>query len=107
MVVRIAGLPVWVGPTELVAGAREVLGWTDEAIGVVADLPERVSRLLDVVEGLAGRVGELMLEVGRSRAPRRWSSTAPTRSPPGPTRWWRGPTSSRAGRARWSTARAR
>jgi hypothetical protein len=26
MVVRIAGLPVWVGPTELVAGAREVLG---------------------------------------------------------------------------------
>ena len=54
MVVRIGGLPVWVGPTELVAGMRGVLGWTDEAMGVLADLPERVSAAAGLVEGIAG-----------------------------------------------------
>jgi uncharacterized protein YoxC len=53
---RIAGLPVWVGPSDIVAGARAVAGWTDEAVAIVAALPERVSGLLDDVEGLVGRI---------------------------------------------------
>lgn len=52
---RIAGLPVW-GPTDMIAGARAVLGWTDDAVEVVAALPERVSGLLDAAEHLVGRI---------------------------------------------------
>jgi hypothetical protein len=29
---RIAGLPVWVGPSDVVTGARAVMGWTEEAV---------------------------------------------------------------------------
>ncbi len=55
MVLRIAGLPVW-GPSDVIAGARAALGWTDEAVTVVAALPERVSGLLNAVEGLIARI---------------------------------------------------
>src|SRR4051794_28698765 len=54
--VRIAGVPVWVSPSELIGGARAVLGWTDEAVGVVAALPQRLAALLDDVDVLLGRV---------------------------------------------------
>lgn len=53
---RVAGLPVWVGPSDMVVGARAVLGWTDDAVELVASLPERVTGLLDDVEELVGRV---------------------------------------------------
>ncbi|MGE3284937.1 MAG: hypothetical protein AB7J32_02395 [Pseudonocardia sp.] len=55
---RIAGLPVW-GPGDVLDGMRSLVGWTDEAVAVVGALPERVSALLDEVEGLVGRVGAL------------------------------------------------
>jgi hypothetical protein len=58
MVLRIAGLPVW-GPSDVVAGVRAALGWTDDAVAVVAALPERVSRLLDTVEDLVARVDDV------------------------------------------------
>lgn len=63
MVLRIAGLPVWVGPSEMISGARAVLGWTDDAVDVVAALPARISRLLDVVEELVGRVDVLVTRI--------------------------------------------
>ena len=63
MVLRVAGLPVWVGPSDLVATARAVVGWTDEAVGIVAALPERVSTLLDEVDVLVGRVGDIATRV--------------------------------------------
>jgi hypothetical protein len=63
MVLRIAGLPVWVGPTDMIAGARAVMGWTDEAAALVAGLPGRVSGLLDDVEGLVGRITRIADEV--------------------------------------------
>ena len=39
-------------PSDLAAAARSVLGWTDEAVQVVADLPARVAALLDEAERL-------------------------------------------------------
>ncbi|HVL85552.1 MAG TPA: hypothetical protein VM367_14880, partial [Pseudonocardia sp.] len=59
MVLRIAGLPVF-GPSDLVAAARAVVGWTDEAVDVMARLPERLSGLLDDVEVLVVRVGSVV-----------------------------------------------
>lgn len=59
MVLRIAGLPVWVGPSELMAGARATMGWTDDAVELVGGLPQRVASLLDEVEGLVGRVSRI------------------------------------------------
>jgi hypothetical protein len=56
---RIAGLPVW-GPGDVVGGMRALLGWTDEAVGVVAALPTRVSGLLDDVDVLLARITELL-----------------------------------------------
>lgn len=56
MVMRIAGLPV-LGPSDLLAGARAVAGWTEEAVDVAGTLPERAARLLDGVEALVGRIG--------------------------------------------------
>lgn len=56
---RIAGLPVW-GPSDVIDGMRAVLGWTDDAVGVVAALPDRVSALLDTVETLLPRVSRLV-----------------------------------------------
>jgi hypothetical protein len=56
MALRIAGLPV-LSPSELAAAARSVLGWTDEAVQVVADLPARVAALVAEAEQLVGRVG--------------------------------------------------
>lgn len=58
MVLRLAGLPVW-SPTDVIAGARAVMGWTDEAIGMVAALPDRVSGLLDGVEVLIARITDV------------------------------------------------
>jgi len=55
MVLRIGPVPVWVAPSELVASARAVLGWTDDAVELVAALPERVTGLLDEIDGLLQR----------------------------------------------------
>lgn len=55
MALRIAGLPV-LSPSELVGAARSVLGWTDDAVAVVADLPARVAALVTEAEGLVARV---------------------------------------------------
>jgi hypothetical protein len=62
---RIAGLPVWIGPSDVIAGARAVAGWTDEAVELVAALPDRASRLLDDAEGLVVRIGAV---AGRAEA---------------------------------------
>ncbi|MGH3615527.1 MAG: hypothetical protein ACRDRK_23595 [Pseudonocardia sp.] len=59
MVLRLAGLPVWT-PTDMIAGTRAVMGWTDEAIRMVAALPERVSGLLDDVDVLVARITEVV-----------------------------------------------
>jgi len=56
MALRIAGLPV-LSPSELAAAARSVLGWTDEAVQVVADLPVRVAALVGEAERLVARAG--------------------------------------------------
>ena len=56
MVLRIAGLPVWVSPSDMIAGARAVMGWTDDAVEILADVPRHVAGLLDEVEGLVGRI---------------------------------------------------
>lgn len=56
MVLRVAGLPVWIGPAEMIDGTRTMLGWTADSVELVAALPGRVGRLLDTVEGLVGRV---------------------------------------------------
>ncbi|MGZ8749316.1 MAG: hypothetical protein ACXWYP_00405 [Pseudonocardia sp.] len=47
-------------PSDLAAAARSVLGWTDEAVQVVAGLPARVAALLDEAERLVTRVGDTL-----------------------------------------------
>ena len=47
-------------PSDLAAAARSVLGWTDEAVQVVADLPARVAALLDEADRLVARVGDTL-----------------------------------------------
>jgi hypothetical protein len=59
---RIAGLPV-LTPSDLAGAVRSVLGWTDEAVQVVSDLPQRVSDLVDTAEELVGRVDALLRRV--------------------------------------------
>ncbi len=65
MVLRIGPVPVWVAPSELVASARAVLGWTDDAVELVAALPARVTGLLDEVDGLLLRVSRAVQDVER------------------------------------------
>ena len=96
MVLRFGRVPVWVAPSELVARARAVLGWTDDAVELVAALPARVTGLLDEVDGaavsagrviggattverLVGAADQVLAEVGTWRpAPRRcWSGWTP------------------------------
>ncbi|MFC5211625.1 hypothetical protein ACFPM0_34450 [Pseudonocardia sulfidoxydans] len=55
MVVRIAGLPV-LGPSDVLAGARAVAGWTEDAVGMAGELPGRAGRLLDGAEALVERI---------------------------------------------------
>jgi uncharacterized protein YoxC len=43
-------------PSDVVSAVRSVLGWTDEAVEVVADLPARVAALMDEAERLVVRV---------------------------------------------------
>jgi len=47
-------------PSDLAAAARSVLGWTDEAVHLVADLPARVTALVDEAERLVARVGDTL-----------------------------------------------
>lgn len=49
------GLSMW-GPSDVVSGMRAILGWTDDAVGVIAALPERISGLLDDVDVLIVRI---------------------------------------------------
>jgi uncharacterized protein YoxC len=65
MVLRIGPVPVWVAPSELVASARAVLGWTDDAVELVAALPARVAGLLDEIDGLLRRVSRAVQDVER------------------------------------------
>jgi hypothetical protein len=54
MASRIGGLLR--APSDLAATVRSVLGWTDEAVQVVADLPVRVAELVEAAERLVVRV---------------------------------------------------
>ena len=56
-------------PSDLAAAARSVLGWTDEAVQVVADLPARVAALLDEAERLVTRVGDTLDRVDAVTGP--------------------------------------
>ena len=47
-------------PSDLAAAARSVLGWTDEAVQVVADLPARIAALVDEADRLVARVDETL-----------------------------------------------
>jgi uncharacterized protein YoxC len=62
MPLRIGGLPVFT-PSDLAATARSVLGWTDEAVQVVADLPGRVATMVDEAERLVARVSATLDQV--------------------------------------------
>jgi ABC-type transporter Mla subunit MlaD len=44
-------------PSDLATSVRSVLGWTDEAVQLVADLPARVEKLVGEAERLVERVG--------------------------------------------------
>lgn len=55
MPLRIGGLPVFT-PSDLATAVRSVLGWTDEAVQVLGELPGRAAALLDDVERLIARV---------------------------------------------------
>lgn len=59
MALRIGGVPVLFSPAEVAGGIRAVLGWTDEAVDLVAGLPGRVDRLLADAETLLGEVRRL------------------------------------------------
>lgn len=59
MALRIGGLPVLIGPGDVIAGARAVMGWTDDAVGLVSSLPERANGLLVELELLIQRVGRI------------------------------------------------
>jgi uncharacterized protein YoxC len=47
-------------PSDLPAAVRSVLGWTDEAVQVVADLPVRVAALVAEAERLVDRAGAVL-----------------------------------------------
>jgi uncharacterized protein YoxC len=55
MALRIGGLPL-LTPSDLAAAGRSLLGWTDEAVQLVADLPRRVATLVDEAEHLIDRL---------------------------------------------------
>jgi uncharacterized protein YoxC len=55
MALRIGGLPL-LTPSDLAAAGRSLLGWTDEAVQLVADLPRRVAALVDEAEHLIDRL---------------------------------------------------
>lgn len=59
MALRIGGLPVLFGPSDVVTGVRAVMGWTDDAVGLVGSLPERASAMLRDLELLIERVNRL------------------------------------------------
>jgi uncharacterized protein YoxC len=59
------GVPLSLGgllrsPSDLASAVRSVLGWTDEAVQVVADLPARVAALIDEAERLVERVDDTL-----------------------------------------------
>jgi uncharacterized protein YoxC len=58
MALRIGGLLRT--PSDLAAAARSVLGWTDEAVQVIADLPQRVTVLVEEAERLVARVSRTL-----------------------------------------------
>jgi uncharacterized protein YoxC len=65
MALRIGGIPVLLSPSDVAGGIRSVLGWTDEAVELVAALPGRVDRLLDEAELLLVRMRQLAERVER------------------------------------------
>lgn len=64
MVLRVAGLPV-PGPGDVLDAARSIAGWSTEALGVAASLPQRAAGVLDEIDALLRRVAEL---AGRAEA---------------------------------------
>ena len=68
MALRIGGVPVLLSPSDVAGGIRAVLGWTDDAMEVVADLPGRVDRLLGEAETLLGQMRQLAERVERVAA---------------------------------------
>jgi len=65
MALRIGGIPVLLSPSDVAGGIRAVLGWTDEAVELVAELPGRVDRLLNEAELLLGQMRLLAERVER------------------------------------------
>jgi ABC-type transporter Mla subunit MlaD len=59
MPLRVGGLSV-LSPSDIAAAARSLLGWTDEAVQLLADLPVRVAGLVDEAERLVRRVGDTL-----------------------------------------------
>jgi ABC-type transporter Mla subunit MlaD len=59
MPLRVGRLPV-LTPSDVAAATRSLLGWTDDAVQVVADLPARVAALVDEAERLVRRVGDTL-----------------------------------------------
>jgi ABC-type transporter Mla subunit MlaD len=59
MPLRVGRLPV-LTPSDVAAATRSLLGWTDDAVQVVADLPARVGGLVDEAERLVRRVGDTL-----------------------------------------------
>jgi hypothetical protein len=55
MALRIGGLPL-LTPSDIAEATRSVLGWTDEAVQLVAELPKRVAALVNEAEHLVDRV---------------------------------------------------
>jgi len=65
MALRIGGIPVLLSPSDVAGGIRAVLGWTDEAVELVGELPGRVDRLLTEAEALLGLMRQLAERVER------------------------------------------
>ncbi|MGI5125465.1 hypothetical protein ACQEVB_01495 [Pseudonocardia sp. CA-107938] len=59
MALRIGGVPVLLSPSDVASGIRALVGWTDDAVELVADLPARVDRLLGEAEALLGEMRRL------------------------------------------------
>ena len=85
MALRIAGLPVW-GPSDVIAGARAALGWTDDAVAVVEALVARDDEVATHVEALVLHAEGWSPAPARSPTVPRSSSRARARSRSRPTR---------------------
>lgn len=70
MALRIGGLPVLMGPADLIAGVTAVAGWTGATVELISGLPVRTAALLGELELLLVRVtrvaGQAEILLGRA-----------------------------------------